>query len=151
MASSNSFIHIDVLRVAAFVWPAGDAVDRGLELVEEEFKEMEGGKPVTLLVMWLSVKNEDELVVLVIFGEKRKFSLFHRSLDFTGRSAAPLMGLRQVALQDTRFYNHCINTCKSYKTLTRLFLIHLHWYNKSLLKNHSIELLDITATPPPQK
>lgn len=99
--------------------------------MEEEFKEMEGGKPVTLLVMWLSVKNEDELVVLVTFGEKSKFSLFHRSLGLIGRSAAPLMGLRQVALQDTRFYNHCINICTSYKTLTRIF-IHLHWYNKPL-------------------
>lgn len=40
-------------------------------------------------------------MVLVILGEKREFSLFHRSLDFTGRSAAPLMGRRQVALQET--------------------------------------------------
>lgn len=99
MASSNSFIHIDLLGVAAFVWPAGFAVDSGLEM-EEEFKEMEGDKAVTLLTMWLSVKNEDELVVLVIFGEKWEFSVFHRSLDFIGRSAAPLIGLRQVALQD---------------------------------------------------
>lgn len=83
--------------------------------MEEEFKEMEGGKPATLLVMWLSVKNEEELVVLVVFGEKRKFSLFHRSLDFIGRSAAPLMGLRQVALQDTRFYSRCINIRKFLK------------------------------------
>lgn len=59
---------------------------------------MEGGKLVTLLTVRLSVYDEDELVVLVVFGEKMEFSLFHRSLDFTGRPAAPRMGLRQVAL-----------------------------------------------------
>lgn len=60
MASSNTFIHRDVLRVAALVWPAGGAADRGLEeeneeVEEEEFKEVEGGKLVTLLTRRLSV------------------------------------------------------------------------------------------------
>lgn len=59
MASRNSFIHRDMPRVAALVWTAGGAADRGLEEEEneevEEFKEVEGGKLVTLLTMRLSV------------------------------------------------------------------------------------------------
>lgn len=115
--SRNRFIHRDMPRVAALVWPAGGAVDRGLEEVEE-FKEVEGGKLVTLLTMWLSVQDEDELVVFVIFGEKRKFSLFHRSLDFIGRSAAPLMGRRQVALWGTRILQSLISHLQSYILLS---------------------------------
>ena len=62
MASRTSFIHRDMLRAAALVWPAGGAADSGLEeelekeeVVVEELKEVEDGKLLTRLMMRLSV------------------------------------------------------------------------------------------------
>lgn len=54
----------------------------------------------------------------MIFGENRLFSLFHRSLGCKGRPAAPLMGRRQVALQERDFRAGLVNMVKAKESQT---------------------------------